>query len=524
MNKRDNIFTIKPIWIIAIILLIFPALLIHLGSLTFIEDEAIRAIVALEMLDTGQYFVPTINGDFYYYKPPVYNWVIAFSYWLTGLANEWTSRLPNFLFLLLFVGLIYRMTKEHLGKYWAFINSMMFLTCGRILFWDSFLALIDISYSMLTYLSIVLIFSLREKRYWQTSTVYFLTAVGYLMKGFPSLVFLALSFGAYYLWKRQWKGFFHLSHVLGFAILAALIGGYYFVYYQYNDVQEALGPLLDQSLRRTVVSNGLLDSFLHLFSYPFENIFHFLPWSLLSLLLFNVKLVKKAFANEFIAFNAIMFLANITVYWVSPGVYPRYIIMLIPVYFTFFLYLLKLHWEANTRWISYLKYMLFSLLAIAGIGILYSLFEEKVQAIDYYLIWCGFAGLSSLALAFVSWKQPKVMLPAMIVGLLVIRIWFNGVIIPTRVNDDLGSIVREDAKRIAEQYPDFAIYGDSRMDRTSSFYLAAASMKANERTKEIVGARPLIYDSYTYPVDSLRDLAVDSFRIREFDRMGYILK
>ncbi len=523
MNKRDNIFSIKPIWIIAIILLIFPALLIHLGSLTFIEDEAIRAIVALEMLDTGQYFVPSINGDFYYYKPPIYNWVIAFSYWLTGVANEWTSRLPNIIFLLLYVGLIYALTKEHLGKSWAFINSMMFLTCGRILFWDSFLALIDISYSLLTYLSIILIFRLRKKRYWQAACVYFLSGVGYLMKGFPSLVFIALSYGGFYLWKRKWKGFFHLSHLLGLVILSILIGGYYLIYYQYNDVQEALGPLLDQSLRRTVVSNGILDSILHLFTYPFENIFHFLPWSLLSLLLFNVEQVKKAFANEFIAFNAIMFLSNITVYWVSPGVYPRYIIMLIPIYFTFFVYLLKLHWEAETKWIIYLKFLFVSLSGLAGLGILYSVIESKVQAIDGYAIWCVLAGLVCILLAFVIWKKPKLMLPAMVVVLLVIRIWFNGVIIPTRINDDLGSVVRADAIRIASKYPNFAIYGNSRMDRTSSFYLASSAMKANKRTLE-VDSRPLIYDSYTYPADSLRPLAVDSLKIREFNRMAYILK
>ena len=57
-----------------ILVLLLPALLINLGLLTLINDEAIRGLVALEMQISGNYITPTLNGAFYYNKPPLYNW------------------------------------------------------------------------------------------------------------------------------------------------------------------------------------------------------------------------------------------------------------------------------------------------------------------------------------------------------------------------------------------------------------------------------------------------------------------
>ena len=54
------------IWAGLAAILALPALLIHLPLNPFLEDEAIRATVALEMQYSGNYIVPTINGDFYY--------------------------------------------------------------------------------------------------------------------------------------------------------------------------------------------------------------------------------------------------------------------------------------------------------------------------------------------------------------------------------------------------------------------------------------------------------------------------
>ena len=69
----------KNNWIFYLIigLLLFPALLINIGVLPFIDDEAIRALVSMEMIFSGDYITPTIAGELYFKKPPVFNWLVV---------------------------------------------------------------------------------------------------------------------------------------------------------------------------------------------------------------------------------------------------------------------------------------------------------------------------------------------------------------------------------------------------------------------------------------------------------------
>jgi len=90
-----------------IILLIFPALFIHLGRVAFINDEAIRALVALEMDLSGNYIAPTLFGEFYYNKPPLYNWILLVFSKIYGSTNEFIARLPTVVFLLAYATTIF---------------------------------------------------------------------------------------------------------------------------------------------------------------------------------------------------------------------------------------------------------------------------------------------------------------------------------------------------------------------------------------------------------------------------------
>lgn len=62
---------------IIIFTLLIPALFINLGKMPLSSDEPTRSVVALEMNLSGNYVTPTINGDYYYNKPPLYNWILA---------------------------------------------------------------------------------------------------------------------------------------------------------------------------------------------------------------------------------------------------------------------------------------------------------------------------------------------------------------------------------------------------------------------------------------------------------------
>lgn len=54
-------------------------------------EEPRRALVAMEMLYSGEWVHTTIHGAPYYNKPPLFNWVLAGGYRLFGI-HEWVSR------------------------------------------------------------------------------------------------------------------------------------------------------------------------------------------------------------------------------------------------------------------------------------------------------------------------------------------------------------------------------------------------------------------------------------------------
>ena len=98
------------------LLVLPPALLINLGLLPLIADEPIRALVALELKLTGNPFVATLQGEYYFNKPPLFNWLLLGFFHVFGAAEEWVIRLPTVLALLGMGAAIYYFVSRRLGR------------------------------------------------------------------------------------------------------------------------------------------------------------------------------------------------------------------------------------------------------------------------------------------------------------------------------------------------------------------------------------------------------------------------
>lgn len=57
--------------------------------------EALRAVPALAMLESGDWLVPRLWGAPYLAKPPMFLWMLATSSWVFGTEAEWVFRLPS---------------------------------------------------------------------------------------------------------------------------------------------------------------------------------------------------------------------------------------------------------------------------------------------------------------------------------------------------------------------------------------------------------------------------------------------
>ncbi len=110
-------------------LTIFFALLIFfwgLGSIDLMSlNEGRRALSTKEMVSSGDWLLPHLNGALYLTKPPLLYW-LASGFALIGGINEWTLRLPSALAALAVLIMVYCYTFQQ-SERWAALYSIQLL-------------------------------------------------------------------------------------------------------------------------------------------------------------------------------------------------------------------------------------------------------------------------------------------------------------------------------------------------------------------------------------------------------------
>ncbi|MCF8245754.1 MAG: hypothetical protein K9J37_14255 [Saprospiraceae bacterium] len=499
--------------LLAVGLLLLPALLTHLGLLAFTGDEAIRALVALEMRISGNYITPTMFGEFYYNKPPLYNWILLAVFDLTGRTDEFIARLPTVFFLLAYATTVWFFVKKHLsgegdrrGRPYhgtdcqlptvELLTSFALITCGRILFWDSMLALIDTSFSWVMYTMFMVIFTQGERGKHGPLFVwaYLLAAIGFMLKGLPSVVFLGIALLAYFFWVKKWRKLFSLAHLGGMAVFGVVVGSYYALYAQQNGLTTVFSTLFNESAKRTFVEHGLGKTVLHLFTFPFEMCYHFLPWTLLAVYLLRKNALQLLRQHHFIAWNGLVFITTILPYWVSVEVYPRYLLMHVPLAFTVLFYLHFKNKEVGSptvRWVEGIFQGLCWVMLAASFA---PLWWPAVQHVPFLYLKVGFlaAATGLLLWAYRRWEAQR-MLTFMAV-MLVARMAFNWFILPTRLEIDCRNQVRQttlDAVQKLEGRPIFIYKGSLGQEPVPAYYFT-------RETNQILAIKENAIDSNAY--------------------------
>lgn len=433
---KKNLLANPYFFLVLALLLFFPVFLVNIEDQPISEDESIRALVAFEMHKSSDYITPTIGGEPYFKKPPLYNWLIAASYTMFGDYSETSLRFPMILSLLFFSLTIFYFVKKELGLKMGVINALIFMTIGRILFFETLHGLIDITYSWLTYLFFMTsyVFFRKKKYLLLFVSAYFITSITYLMKGLPSLVFLGITLLVLFISNKQFKMLFNWRHFVGIFILIFIVGGYYLLYFNANDIspKELLWILLDQTTRRTVIRFGWLTTLTGIFTFPFAMFYHFLPWTVLILLLFTRGSYKKIKSHPFLKYNVLILVFNIIVYWTSPEVHARYIIMLLPLFFTVLTWLYFDRKEKNHKLVTVVEYILGILLIAACIAPFGALFHEVTKVFPHILFTAIWVSAALVLITIFFWKQKHMRLFWTAIALLVIRLGFDVIVLPTR--------------------------------------------------------------------------------------------
>jgi 4-amino-4-deoxy-L-arabinose transferase-like glycosyltransferase len=459
MTGRNSLYgNLKKNWIIWIGALALPALFINLDMLPLIGDEAIRALVSIEMILSGDYLTPTLNGELYFNKPPLFNWILVFIFKIFSNNSEFFVRLPTTLFLILYCYTIFWWVRKQLGSQMGMLAALMFLTCGRILFWDSFLGLIDITFSWILFLNFMIIWHSHEKqRFLQLFLVsYLLIAVSFLLKGLPSLVFQGITLLTLFIYKKNFKKLFSWQHILSIFIFCIITGTYYYLYFlrHPDDTGKLILRLFTESTQKSAFGTEIKNTILHLFTFPFELVYHFVPWTLLVIFIFNRKIFTRVFANDFIRYCSLVFIANLIIYWLSPITYPRYLLMLFPLAFTIFLYLVKYHAILNTdiyriftRIISIIMVLLVLCNALLPVVFAHEIPVDNLFSKALIIL---IAGVIIWYYFYYSQKKANILFTLALV-LLLSRISFDIFLVPYRQINGWANLCRFDAIRLTKE-------------------------------------------------------------------------
>jgi len=435
----------RKLFLLSLVLLP-AALLINLGIMVFIDDEAIRSLVAQEMLWSGNYIAPVMHGDAYLNKPPLWNWILALSFTLHGEVNEWAPRLPTVIGLLGFAAWV------------VYTQIMLLYQYGR------------------------------RGEWWRAfGWAYGLTAVGFMLKGLPAIVFQGLSVFAILGWTRSWKQFFRPAHLLTGIACVGTLALYYWQYSEYVDLERVARRLFVESGKRTAVAHGFGESVQHVLAFPFEMSYHFLPWTLLLIYLLQPGSWQRLRKNDFAAFTLVAFLVNIPIYWLSPNVYPRYLLMLFPLLFGSLLCLHEQHATEHSLSYRILRYTLLGLMTVCACVIPFAPLFPETSIVSNAWLKSIVLGAAAGAVVWTAWRNDRNLLLLFVVFLLLLRIGFNLFVLPPRAaGDERGILVRNTAYSVMEgrAQDSVAIFGHTLIEPATGYYLTKARGRVVRRQFE----------------------------------------
>lgn len=314
----------------------------------------------MEMMLSGEYIVPHINGWVYYNKPPLFNWMMIGCFKIFGSFEEWVVRMPSILSFLL-IGLVnFFFVRKYINKEVAFLSSLFFITSADIFFYGTINAgEIDLFFSLLVFLQIISIFHFHQQKNYLLLFLasYFFAALGTLTKGPPSIAFQGITLLALFIQQKEFKSLLHWKHFAGLGFFLLICGGYFYAYSFQEDPVPFITQLFKEASQRTGVESKITNTLLKSVSFPLLLMQLLLPWSIFILYLFRNKIKRDLKSNALVNFSVLFILSNILLYWFTAELRNRYIYMFFPFCMIILAYFYDKYREekvAITKWIEHL--------------------------------------------------------------------------------------------------------------------------------------------------------------------------
>lgn len=221
-NVSEMQLTYKKQYILWLLLFYFFAYLLPLGARDLlVPDETRYAEIPREMIATGDWGIPHLNGLRYFEKPPLGYWVHAVSLLIFG-ENNFAVRLPSTLAVGLMALLIFAGVTR-LGRnvscscnVTGILAAMVLISCFEVSGVGN-MATLDSVFTLLLSLTIFAFYYATEKPPKSSSEKNFLLLAGiacglsFLTKGFLAIVLPVLILIPYLVWQRRYTDILRMS-------------------------------------------------------------------------------------------------------------------------------------------------------------------------------------------------------------------------------------------------------------------------------------------------------------------------
>ena len=278
-------------------LLLCITLLPFIGLIDFhTKGEPREAVVALSMLESGNWILPTNIGGDLAYKPPFYHWFVALVSLPFGEVTEFSSRLPSTLSLIAMSIFFFTFFAKRIDSYRSFIATLVFVTSFEV-HRAGMNARVDMVLTAAIVLAIMELY-----KWWENGmkgipfwSVLFMS-IGTLTKGPVGFLLPCGSLGLFLLLNH--RNFFYVLMKMGFvAILSCILPAVWYVLAYMQGGQIFLDLVIEENFGRFLGKMSYESHENPAIYNVFTMITGYIPWTLLMLISLFTLHYRKAWRS-----------------------------------------------------------------------------------------------------------------------------------------------------------------------------------------------------------------------------------
>lgn len=226
-------------------------------------SEGRWAEVTREMLLSGDFFHPSINGQPYFDKPLLTYWLVAATSFITGHLDEWAVRIPSALSFIVSVAATVWLGRKLWSQKIGLIAGWFLLSTYSVLFWSR-TGTADLENLAAILMAIAWYWAWRDRpRFWSFLVFYLIAFIGAQLKGLTAVVVPIAAVLPDVLTGKRWRNYLQPAHFLALGMAG--------IFY--------LGPFLYASMTRPDYrSSGLALVFQENIQRYFDPIDHAQPF------------------------------------------------------------------------------------------------------------------------------------------------------------------------------------------------------------------------------------------------------